>query len=58
MDIFRVEGAKLAGHWDVLDVYSLFKQLGAIEQASLLVRSAGSNSTQAECTAQPSEIPS
>jgi steroid delta-isomerase-like uncharacterized protein len=30
VDIFRVQDGKLAEHWDVLDVYSLFKQLGAI----------------------------
>lgn len=30
VDIFRVEDGKLAEHWDVLDVYSLFKQLGTI----------------------------
>jgi steroid delta-isomerase-like uncharacterized protein len=28
VDIFRVEDGKLAEHWDVLDVYTLFKQLG------------------------------
>jgi len=28
VDIFRVQDGKLAEHWDVLDVYSLFKQLG------------------------------
>jgi steroid delta-isomerase-like uncharacterized protein len=30
VDIFRVQDGKLAEHWDVLDVYSLFKQLGTI----------------------------
>lgn len=30
VDIFRVEDGKLAEHWDVIDVYALFKQLGAI----------------------------
>ncbi len=30
VDIFRVYDGKLAEHWDVLDVYSLFKQLGTI----------------------------
>lgn len=30
VDIFRVQDGKLAEHWDVLDVYSLFKQLGVI----------------------------
>lgn len=30
VDIFRVHDGQLAEHWDVLDVYSLFKQLGAI----------------------------
>jgi predicted SnoaL-like aldol condensation-catalyzing enzyme len=31
VDIFRIEDGKLAEHWDVLDVYSLFKQLGTIK---------------------------
>lgn len=31
VDIFRIEDGKLAEHWDVLDVYSLFKQLGTID---------------------------
>ena len=30
VDIFRVQDGKLAEHWDLLDVYSLFKQLGTI----------------------------
>lgn len=30
VDMFRVEDGKLAEHWDVLDAYNLFKQLGAI----------------------------
>lgn len=30
VDIFRVQDGQLAEHWDVLDVYTLFKQLGAI----------------------------
>ena len=30
VDIFRVENGKLAEHWDVLDTYGLFKQLGVI----------------------------
>jgi steroid delta-isomerase-like uncharacterized protein len=30
VDIFRIEDGKLAEHWDVLDIYSLFRQLGAI----------------------------
>ena len=30
VDIFRVQDGKLAEHWDVLDVYTLFKQLGTI----------------------------
>ena len=29
-DIFRVQDGRLAEHWDVLDTYSLFKQLGVI----------------------------
>lgn len=31
VDIFRVENGKLAEHWDVLDTYGLFKQLGVIK---------------------------
>ena len=31
VDIFRIEDGKLAEHWDVLDTYGLFKQLGVIE---------------------------
>ncbi len=31
VDIFRIENGKLAEHWDVIDVYSLFKQLGVIQ---------------------------
>ncbi len=31
VDIFRIENGKLAEHWDVLDTYSLFKQLGVIQ---------------------------
>lgn len=31
VDIFRVENGKLAEHWDVMDLYSLFKQLGTIQ---------------------------
>lgn len=31
VDIFRIQDGKLAEHWDVLDVYGLFKQLGVIE---------------------------
>jgi len=31
VDIFRVEDGKLAEHWDVLDVYGLFKQLEVIK---------------------------
>ena len=31
VDIFRIENNKLQEHWDVLDVYSLFKQLGTIK---------------------------
>ena len=31
VDIFRIEDGRLAEHWDVLDVYSLFKQLDAIK---------------------------
>lgn len=31
VDIFRIENGKLAEHWDVLDTYGLFKQLGVIQ---------------------------
>ncbi|TXI45503.1 MAG: ester cyclase [Methylophilus sp.] len=31
VDIFRIENGKLAEHWDVIDTYGLFKQLGVIE---------------------------
>jgi steroid delta-isomerase-like uncharacterized protein len=31
VDIFRIENGKLAEHWDVIDTYGLFKQLGIIE---------------------------
>jgi len=31
VDIFRIQDGKLAEHWDVLDSYGLFKQLGAIK---------------------------
>jgi predicted SnoaL-like aldol condensation-catalyzing enzyme len=31
VDIFRIENDKLAEHWDVLDTYGLFKQLGVIK---------------------------
>lgn len=31
VDIFRVEDGKLAEHWDVIDTYGLFKQLGVID---------------------------
>lgn len=31
VDIFRVQDGKLAEHWDVLDVYGLFKQLGIVK---------------------------
>lgn len=31
VDIFRIENGKLAEHWDVLDTYGLFKQLGVIK---------------------------
>jgi predicted ester cyclase len=30
VDIFRLEEGKLAEHWDVMDIYGLFRQLGAI----------------------------
>ena len=31
VDIFRVQGGKIAEHWDVADTFTFFRQLGAIE---------------------------
>ncbi|MDP8567498.1 ester cyclase [Methylophilus aquaticus] len=31
VDIFRIESGKLAEHWDVMDAYGLFQQLGVIQ---------------------------
>lgn len=31
VDIFRVHDGKLAEHWDVMDIFGLFKQLGVIK---------------------------
>jgi hypothetical protein len=31
VDIFRIEDGKLAEHWDVVDIYGLFKQLGTMK---------------------------
>jgi predicted SnoaL-like aldol condensation-catalyzing enzyme len=31
VDIFRIQDGKLAEHWDVMDIYGLFKQLGTIK---------------------------
>ncbi len=31
VDIFRIQDNKLAEHWDVMDIYVLFKQLGVIK---------------------------
>ncbi|MBX9676343.1 MAG: ester cyclase [Methylotenera sp.] len=31
VDIFRIENGKLAEHWDVMDTYGLFKQLGVLK---------------------------
>lgn len=31
VDIFRIQDGKLAEHWDVIDVYGLFKQLDVIK---------------------------
>lgn len=31
VDIFRIQDGKLAEHWDVMDTYGLFKQLGVIQ---------------------------
>ena len=30
VDIFRVADGRLAEHWDVMDIYALFKQLGVV----------------------------
>lgn len=30
VDIFRLDDGRLAEHWDVMDVYGLFRQLGVI----------------------------
>jgi steroid delta-isomerase-like uncharacterized protein len=30
VDLFRLQDGKLAEHWDVMDIYGLFKQLGVI----------------------------
>ncbi len=30
VDIFRLEDGQLAEHWDVMDVYALFRQLGVV----------------------------
>lgn len=31
VDLFRLQDGKLAEHWDVMDIYGLFKQLGVIK---------------------------
>lgn len=31
VDVFRIQDGKLAEHWDVMDIYGLFKQLGVIK---------------------------
>ncbi len=31
VDIFRVEDGRLAEHWDVMDIYGLFRQLGVVK---------------------------
>ena len=31
VDIFRISNGMLAEHWDVMDIYGLFKQLGTIK---------------------------
>ncbi len=31
VDIFRIEDGKLVEHWDVLDIHTLFNQLGVIK---------------------------
>jgi predicted SnoaL-like aldol condensation-catalyzing enzyme len=31
VDLFRLQDGKLVEHWDVMDIYGLFKQLGAIQ---------------------------
>lgn len=30
VDVFRLQDGQLAEHWDVMDIYGLFKQLGVI----------------------------
>jgi predicted SnoaL-like aldol condensation-catalyzing enzyme len=30
VDIFRIRNNKLAEHWDVVDIYSLFRQMGVV----------------------------
>jgi predicted SnoaL-like aldol condensation-catalyzing enzyme len=32
VDIFRVQGGKIAEHWDVADTFTFFRQLGVIEK--------------------------
>jgi len=31
VDIFRVQGGKIAEHWDVADTFTFFRQLGVID---------------------------
>jgi predicted SnoaL-like aldol condensation-catalyzing enzyme len=31
IDIFRIQDSELAEHWDVMDIYRLFKQPGTIK---------------------------
>jgi predicted SnoaL-like aldol condensation-catalyzing enzyme len=31
VDIFRIQDGKLAEHWDVMNIYGLFKQLGVLK---------------------------
>ncbi len=33
VDIFRMEGGKIAEHWDVADTFTFFSQLGVVEGA-------------------------
>lgn len=31
VDVFRLEDGRLAEHWDVMDIYGLFRQLGVVK---------------------------
>jgi predicted SnoaL-like aldol condensation-catalyzing enzyme len=34
VDIFRIQNGKLAEHWDVVDIYTLFRQMGVVAAPS------------------------